>query len=372
MGGDYWHYNSNDYNGANSKMNAYNFNANKMLEHSFNPNSFPPTPSTVAPDSPTMFGNGLRTLSTTSTAALSTASFSKESFANGGAAYPVVPAPVYGFQYAPPARGHDEDYFFAYQNQNLHYNYDQYNLNRPYNNRPENVEMTHWREEVEDDHNNYNAKSNPRAAVTKSQPVPTTPEPPDFVASETVLYRFADAPTSDPHEEDGHALYPFGMCAYYGKQFEEAKNSGLLDFKYKGNFTFLHYAAKKNNGPLLDFLQTYDGAGVEAGAAGVDLDQDHQVEPGDFLARNLIAQQIHLIDDLGKKPADHMNAKKKEHGEMLSILKQMEANFEHMGILVNGPQKENKYQALKAGTWKEQVLERKLSKVKYPGRPSIR
>ncbi|CAD7953064.1 unnamed protein product [Amoebophrya sp. A120] len=96
---------------------------------------------------------------------------------------------------------------------------------------------------------------------------------------------------------DGTKIYDeehdFGLCDFYGKMFRMCKELGFdnencqQQLAHKtGGGTFFHYAAKKNNKPLFDYLV-------------LNLDE------------TIIKQQVHVIDDFGKKAIDLANPKKK-------------------------------------------------------------
>ncbi|CAD7972799.1 unnamed protein product [Amoebophrya sp. A25] len=111
----------------------------------------------------------------------------------------------------------------------------------------------------------------------------------------------------------------FGLCAFYGRMFLEAKEQGFAEYKgYKGNHTFFHYAAKKGNKPLLDFLCQQEG---------------------------LLEKQIHGIDEFGKKAIDLASPKKKDslHAELATLMARVPAPNPESDA------KEAKYQALRNG-----------------------
>lgn len=106
----------------------------------------------------------------------------------------------------------------------------------------------------------------------------------------------------------------FGLCDHYAKLLDQAKEVGFKNINWPTNFTMFHLAAKKNNKEFIEWLVRND------------------------------FDDLHTIDDFGKKPIDYACPKKRDsvhamlHAMMMCIKP------------ANTPQ-EQKYQAIKAGTY---------------------
>jgi len=123
--------------------------------------------------------------------------------------------------------------------------------------------------------------------------------------------------------------HDFGLCEHYVKLLETAKTVGFENVKWPTGFTLFHLAAKKGNSQFIDWLCSND------------------------------CNDLHAIDDFGKKPIDYACKTKKD-----SVYDQLE----HMMNLVEKPNtpEEQKYQAIKNGTWMPETKVKKkqdMSKV---------
>lgn len=72
------------------------------------------------------------------------------------------------------------------------------------------------------------------------------------------------------------------MCEHYGKLLEHAITLGFSNVKWCSGFTILHYAAKKNNSELIQFLV------------------------------NSVGANVHCVDDFMKKPIDYACPRKRD------------------------------------------------------------
>lgn len=106
----------------------------------------------------------------------------------------------------------------------------------------------------------------------------------------------------------------FGLCEHYAKLIDQAKEVGFKNIKWPTNFTLFHLAAKKNNKEFIEWLVRND------------------------------FDDLHTIDDFGKKPIDYSCPKKRD-----SVYPMLEA----MMLCLHAPLTagEIKYQQVKAGTY---------------------
>jgi ribosomal protein L21 len=114
----------------------------------------------------------------------------------------------------------------------------------------------------------------------------------------------------------------FGLCPHYAKLLDTAKEIGFANIQWPTNFTLFHLAAKKNNKKFIEWLVRND------------------------------FDDLHAIDDFGKKPVDYACAKKRDS---------VHAILEAMMMCVTAPDTaaEKKYQQIKAGTYVDPEKEKK-------------
>lgn len=106
----------------------------------------------------------------------------------------------------------------------------------------------------------------------------------------------------------------FGLCEHYSKLLDQAKEVGFHNVKWPTNFTLFHLAAKKSNREFIEWLVRND------------------------------FDDLHTIDDFGKKPIDYACPKKRDScydtlNEMMKCVPPPETDAEQ------------KYQAIKNGTY---------------------
>lgn len=118
----------------------------------------------------------------------------------------------------------------------------------------------------------------------------------------------------------------FGLCDHYAKLLDQAKEVGFKNIKWPTNFTMFHLAAKKNNKEFIEWLVRND------------------------------FDDLHTIDDFGKKPIDYACPKKRD-----SVHAMLHAMM--MCIKPANTEQEQKYQAVKAGTYVDpEKLQKKQAK----------